>query len=493
MLGIFSVTLYPLRKIPPHEYAQLIRAPAWLVTTIGSGIFLLSICALRKVIPGNAQVFYGSAHGVTLLMGDAYTFWGSALLGAVLAASAWAPAACRTLVPRGIFFLSCVLVLCWFSLLVLFSVQLTLTLVSWLLLLAGVVVLWSWMFHPPWRWEFMEMPVVLGVAGVLGCLGLSSLRFNAPSADVTRLWNVLLAYSPQSTHLALLLVLLGWLGPAVYLPWWLWNRREETSLIWTPAALMLAVTGVLSLIRLVFFAFPIGGGEMLAQLPGVDHLALIKRLLSWVAGWGMIALILGAGWMAINIAFRRRAARGMLDPLPLAAAGILLLGLAAGLYGLVAETGPRRDQAIIGLFWMVPTWAGALVIWLTASHLLSAFTLSERAARMVLQVAVWVALAALIALPPTSGFRGLLAVYHNWRYFGMSPVIVIILLLLIAVGAGLQLPAWCRRHLAAKPHEGAGWGIFSPLLFALLLAIGGLLAGPLTPLFSLIRQSLLLR
>jgi hypothetical protein len=264
-------------------------------------------------------------------------------------------------------------------------------------------------------------------------------------------------------------------------------------LIWTPAALLLAVTGVLSLIRLVFFAFPIGGGEILAQLPGVDHLALIKRLLSWVAGWGMIALTLGAGWMVINLVLRRRVARGMLDPLPLVAAGILLLGLAAGLYGLVAESGPQRDHAITGLFWMVPTWAGALVIWLTASHLLSAFTLRERTERLIMQVAVWVAFAALIAVPPSSGFRGVQAVYHTWRHSGTSPVIVIILLLLIAVGAGRQIPAWCRSHMATKPHEGAGWGVVSPWLFALLLIIGGLLAGPLTPLFTLMRQSLLLR
>jgi hypothetical protein len=147
MLGIYSVALHPLRKIPPHEYAQLLRAPAWLVTMIGGGIFLLSVCALGKVTAGNAQVFYGSVRGETLLMGDAYTFWGSALLGAVLALSAWAPAACRTLAPRGIFFLLGVLLLCWFSLLLLFSVQLTLTLVSWFLLLGGVVVLWAWIFH----------------------------------------------------------------------------------------------------------------------------------------------------------------------------------------------------------------------------------------------------------------------------------------------------------------------------------------------------------
>ena len=36
MLGLFAATLHPLRKIPAHEYIQLLRAPAWLVTVIGA-------------------------------------------------------------------------------------------------------------------------------------------------------------------------------------------------------------------------------------------------------------------------------------------------------------------------------------------------------------------------------------------------------------------------------------------------------------------------
>ena len=493
MLGLFAVLLRPLRKIPAHEYEQLVRAPAWLVTMIGVGITLLSLVALVQVARGDAQVFYGSTRGVTLLMGDAYTFWGSALLGAVLATAAWAPAARRTLVPRALPYFLLLLLLTWCALLLLFSVQLPLTVLSWLLLLGGVVVLWAWLYHPPWRWEFMEVPVVLGLAGVLGCLGLSRLHAMAPSADLSGLWNVLLASSASSMHLALLLVLLGWLGPAVYLPWWVWRRSEEVTLIWTPAALLLAVSGVLALIRLVFFAFPVGGGGVLAQLPGVDQLTLIKRLISWVAGWGIIALLLSAGWLVVNVGRWRRAAWGVLQPLPLAAAGLLLLGLAAGLFGLVAEVGPRRDQALNGLLWLLPTWAGALVICLTAGSLLSALTLRERTERRVLQASVWGALAALVALPPSSGFRGVLADYPTWRIAGMSPRLVLLLLVLLAIGAGLQLPAWCRRRVAETPRAGTGWGIIAPFLFALLLVTGGLLAGPLSPLFTLIRQSLLQR
>ena len=329
----------PLRKIPAHEYIQLVRAPAWLVTAIGGGLLLLSVCALLQVAHGATQVYYGSGRGVTLLMGDAYTFWGSAILGRVLAVAAWR----RTphVGPHALPYFFFVLLLTGLALLLLFSVQLPLTLVSWLLLLGGVLVLWAWLYRPTWRWEFMEVPLVLGVAGILGCLGLARLHFMAPAADLLGLWNILLAAPVQATHLSLLLVLLGWLGPAVYLPWWLWHRREEETLICNTAGLLLVVTGVLVFIRLMFFAFPVGGGRMLAQLPGVDHLTLIKRLLNWVSGWGMIALLLGAGWLAVNAGLSRRRAEGMLGPLPMAAAGLLLLGLSAGLYGLVAGAGVR--------------------------------------------------------------------------------------------------------------------------------------------------------
>ena len=168
MLLLFAAALHPLRKIPAHEYAQLLRAPAWLVTTIGGGMMLLSLCALSRIAHGDTQVFYGNARGVPLLMGDAYTFWGSALLGAVLATAAWAPAACRTFVARALPYFLVILLLTWFALLWLFSMQLTLTLLSWLFLIAGVVVLWAWVYHPPWRWEFMELPLVLAVSGALG-------------------------------------------------------------------------------------------------------------------------------------------------------------------------------------------------------------------------------------------------------------------------------------------------------------------------------------
>lgn len=493
MLVLFALALRPLRKIPPHEYAQLVRAPAWLVTIIGGGILLLSLCALRQVAHGDAQVFFGSARGVTLLMGDAYTFWGSALLGAVLASAAWAPAACRTLVGRALPYWLFILLLAWFALLLLFSVQLTLTLLSWLLLIGGVMVLWAWIYHPPWRWEFMELPVVLAVAGVLGCLGLTRLNFTAPSANLTELWGMLLSSAGQTTHIALLLVLLGWLGPAVYLPWWLCRRREQETLIWTPAALLLVVTGVLAIIRLIFFAFPVGGGGALALLPGVDHLALIKRLLSWVSGWGMIALLLGTGWMVVNSTLRRRITRGMLDPLPIVAASLLLLGLSAGLLGLVGGVGLHRSQAINGLLWLAPTWAGVLVIWLTSGHLLSALVQQEQVERRVLQIALWGSLAALVALPPSGGWYAVRAFFHTWRQYGTPPALVIVLLLLFAVGAALQLPAWCRRRVADTPHAGTGWGVFPPLLLALLLLTAGLFAAKLAPLFTLIRQSLLLR
>ena len=141
----------------------------------------------------------------------------------------------------------------------------------------------------------------------------------------------------------------------------------------------------------------------------------------------------------------------------------------------------------------MPTWAGVLVIFLTAGHLLSALTRQEQAERRLVQAALWGALAALVALPPSSGFRGVLNDAVVWRLNGISPPLVVLFLLLVALGAGLQLPAWCRRRVADTPHPGTGWGIIAPVLFALLLLTGGLLAGPLTPLFTLIRESLLLR
>jgi hypothetical protein len=77
---------------------------------------------------------------------------------------------------------------------------------------------------------------------------------------------------------------------------------------------------------------------------------------------------------------------------------------------------------------------------------------------------------------PKSNVTGCLpGIYHYW-----SSVLKLGIFICAAI---LQSAA------AARP--GIGWAILGPFLFAVLLFTTGLLSGPLTPIFQMIRQSLL--
>jgi hypothetical protein len=269
LLALFALVLRPLRVIPAQEYEQLTRVPAWLTVTIGCSIVCLAIIAISQMLPRGAQVFIGFPGHKAIFMVDGFTLWASAILGMVFATAAWVPAARRCLIPRAfpLFFMT--LILAWFSLLALFSIQLGTLYINWLFLLAGMIVLWTLLLRPGWRWEQLEVMIILALFGVLGSIGFIWLHALVQGSDITNMWSVLLASSPRATNSAMLFVIIGCLGPAVYLPWWLWTRRSDEAAVWFPSAMLVMVTGVLVLIRLLFFLFPAGGGDF-AQLPGVS-------------------------------------------------------------------------------------------------------------------------------------------------------------------------------------------------------------------------------
>lgn len=489
MLALYPLILRSLRRIPAHEYAQLERTPAWFTVAVGGGIALLSLIGLRQVAPDGAQVFLGLPRTNALLLVDAYTLWGSMILGMVMAVAAWVPAARRSLAPRNLPYFLVTLVLAWFALLLLFSVQWSVLLTSWLLLLIGLLLLWTVLFRPGWRWEQLEIFVVLALAGIAGSIGLVWLRGIAQGNDLATMWSVLFSAAPRAVNGALLFIALGWVGPAVYLPWWLWQRRTEEGMVWMPAGLVTAVAGVLALVRLLFFTFPPGGGA-LAQVPGVEQFFLIQRLLGWMLAWGMLSLLAGTVWIAILAAMRRPLTAGSFRPLMLVASGLLLMGLAGGLLGM-AGTDMQRNTAINGLLWAVFMWAGGVTVWLCAGHLLPALALHERSERTALHVACWLALAGTVAIPPTAGFRGVAALWPAWQHAGLSPILVLASLAVTAIAIGVQLPRWVKLLAAPEARPGAGWGVLGPFALAVMLLVWGLFAGPFAPLFMLIRHSLL--
>lgn len=491
VLTVFAVALIPLRKIPAHEYQQLVRAPAWVVVVVGGGLFALSLIALAMMSGHGLQLLIGTRHQA-LLMIDAYGLWGSALLGAVLAVAAWVPAACRAFLPRAIPAFLVVLLCSELALLLLFSQQLRLSLLCWVLLLAVLCCFYAVLFRPSWRWDQLELFVVLMLAGGLGGTGLFWLRGLAQGSDLTGMWSVLLSSPPQETNGAVLLLAIGWLSPAIYLPWWAWSRRGEPGTVWLPAAMMLAVAGVLALVRIVFFIFPAGGGDF-AQIPGVEHLFLIKRILVWLQGWGLLALLLGAGWLGYQAVRRRRGATAVVfRPLLLVASGMLLLGLAGGILGMAAGQPERRADALNGLLWSLMTWAGVVTVWLASGNLLPALTVDgERSERRIVWISCWATLAALVAVPPFTGFRAVADCWTIWQHSGTPPWLVLSALVITAVGTALQLPRWARAQAAARPIPGSGWGVIGPFLLTLALLACGLFGSVLSPLFTLIRQSLL--
>ena len=492
MLGVFALLLKPLRVLPQHEYDQLVRVPAWFVVVIGFGISLLSCVACAQVSAGALQLFVGGGRdSAPLLMVDMYALWGSMLLGLVMAVSGWVPAARRSLAHRALPYCVMLLMACWLALLMLFSISLAISLICWLLLLGLVLCMWAMMFRPDWRWVQIEILVLLALAAVCGVFGLLLLRTLIHHAELSGMWSILLTAPPRVTHSALLLIILGWLGPAVYLPWSVWQRQEEKAMVWIPGVLLLTCASVLALIRLLFFALPPGGEAIAIQMPGSEYLLLIALLLRWMLAWGFLALLLGAAWLAYLVVRKRQNQAYVLRPLTIVVAGLLLSGIAGSMLGQIGPFPLDRANALNGVFWIVPLWIGSITTWLAGKNLLPTLAVEERVERRAILVALWMMLAMLAAFPLTAGFQALRALWSPWKLYGFRPELLLMLLLLSVVSFVLLLLPWSREHVAPVARVGAGWGSIGPLFFALVLLVYGIFAMPHSPLLLLLRQSLL--
>ncbi len=481
-LIIYALSIRALRRLPEHEYQQAVRAPAWFAVAIGLGISVLSLAALPGIIE---PIFIGSQQQqFPLLRADSYSCWGTALLGLTLALLSWVPAARRSLVPNTILPFGIIFIITFLAELLLFSINQPLTLCCWLLLSVGVYLFWWYICRPDWRWRDVEISLVLLLCAVLGMVGLWWLMRITNGAPLTNLWQVLLNSSVGASSAALLMVMLGMLCPAVYLPWWLWLRREDARMVWQPAAGILALTGVLTLVRLVCFTFP---GSELQALPNVniDQLYLLNKVLVWLAGWGMLAVYGGVIWqvyLAI-VARKRRISLAYLHPLALVLGGMLLLGLAAGFQ---AHGGAGVKDNISGILWTQFAWLSAMLVWLAGGGILPALTLKERSERVVVIVSMIVALASLCAVPLTPGF---IALKSHWPIL-YAPWLVVVALGLMAIAVGFTLPRWLAHQTTPSLRDGAGWGIFPAFIGAALLLAAALFA---TPLIDIVRQSLLTR
>ncbi|MHB9024262.1 MAG: hypothetical protein ACYC7E_08810 [Armatimonadota bacterium] len=483
MLLAFAGLLVPLRKLPSHEYLQAVRAPAWFAVAIGLGLICLAILSLRLFPPSGDQIFIGSDGRFPWFMVDAYTAWGSLLLGIVLAVASWLPAARRSLVPHSLAPFTLTLVVAWCAQLMVSAVQLRILAVAWLIAALVAAALWSWLYRPARRWAAYEVPLVLLLAGVLGTIGLCWLNALVHGETTTSIWSALLFAPPRAVSAALLLVLLAWLGPACYLPWWLWNRREEQAMVWLPAALLLATAGVLTLARLVLFAFPvIGIGN--DQLPELEHIFFARRLFGWVLGWGALALCIGAGWLASSVILRRETHTGILRPLALVFAGMLLLGIGTGFQH-------QSIGVVTGVLWLQLTWVGLLCVWLVTGGLLPALLSTEHAERATLAVCLAAALASVALIPLTPGYRTFVLVFTPLQRFGVPQALVILVMAVAAISAALLLPRWIRTQVSPIRREGVGWGILGPFALTLGLLSCGLFAGQLSPLLETVARYLL--
>jgi hypothetical protein len=482
MLGIYRLAMWPLRKMPAHEYEQAVRAPIWFVVVIGLGITLLALYTLGRLPAEGEQFFIGWPRLGPVLLADAYTLWGSALLGVTLAATAWVPAVRRGIATHSWALSLVMLSLTWIALLTLHGLRPQLLLLGWLALLGGVLGLWTWLFRPHWRWRQVEPLVLLAVIGLLGVLGIAWLNALGQQADLTALWSSLLSASPRATSGATVLLVLGWLGPAAYLPWWLWTRRDDQAARWLPAALLLAVTGMLVLVRVLVFAFPTADPQFL-QATGLEQLFLIRRALDWMLIWGLLALWVGTAWLAYTALLRQALALALLRPLVLVAVALVLLALTAALRTQTAD-------ALHGLLWMVFTWLGFIAVWLGAGGVLPLLTPREQGERSVLIAAVVLALAALVAIPPTAGFLAVSRLWQAWGAIGAPRALMVTALVICGVSAAVQLPRWSRQQEAATVHPGTGWGILAPFGIAFALLASGILYGRLGPLLDLVQRSL---
>jgi len=482
VLALYALALIPLRALPAGEYAQAVRAPLWLAVLVSGGMAGLALVALLRAAPVAEPAFVGWARTGPVLLMDAYTLWAGALLGAVLAAAAWVPAARRSLGARAGGPAIVLLLALWCALLLLAGLRLPLLMLAWLALLVGVGLLWLRLGRPLRGWADWGPLAALGLAALLALGGLGWLHGQLGPMLITEAWSSILTAAPRAASGAMLLVMLGWLGPAVYLPWWLWRRRDEPAQAWLPAALLVTVVGPLALARLACFLFPRLDVAALAA-PGIGDLFLVRQLLIWLQAWGWLALLLGGGWL-VAAAWRRRRILDAMQPLPLAASGLLLLGLAMGLRA-------QSPAGVASMLWLILAWAGTLTIALTAGSLLDALTPGERTERWVLAASIWVGVAMLVGLPPGPVYRAVAAGWESFAAVGAPRPLLLLALAVIALCAGWLLPRWLRARYATAPRPGAGWGILAPVALALLLLAAGCLAAHLQPIHELIRRSLL--
>jgi len=492
VLAVYPRLLGLLPRIPPDEYAQAVRAPAWFTVVIGGALTALALSALRAIAPppgaeflSGDQVLYGTAGG-PLLVADAYTLWGCALLGAVLAVGAWVPAARRSAVLPVAWPFPLVLLLVWLAQLTLLSIRFPLTLLCWLLLLAGLVGLWALLVRPARRWASLELPLVLVFAAILVLCGLVWLQGLGGGATLLEVWSRLSSVSTNFTNGIVLLLALGWLGPALYLPWFLWNRRDEPAMVWLPAVLVVSTVAHLVFVHTLFQVFP-EASPALELGAGLDPHFLVQRMMHWMMLWGLVALLAGSIWLAWFRVLRLPFAVSQLRPLPLVAGGLLLIGISVGLQ----EQQGDNLASLYGLLWLQLGWTGVIAVWLTAGGLLTALTAGETLERTVVQFACWLSLVALAGAPPGPTFRGLAALWQPLAQVDVPRPLILFTLVVTAASLAAALPRWAAQQAAPSPRPGAAWGILAPFLTALLLIILGLLGGALTPLFQLIGLSLL--
>ena len=325
VLTLLPFVLAILKRASQEEYDQAVRAPMWLIVLVGAGLVGLGGFALAHWTKETWPLYLGLNMARPALMVDAYTLWATMLLGAVLAVGAWVPGARRSLVPQTLWPAFVTLCLAWLALLMLHSLSLALLLGCWLAILAGGIALWWVLLRPRLQFAALEVALVLTLAGVLSAIGLLWLRGLVSGNTLDHAWSQVINAPPRAISAALLCTLVGLVGPAFYLPWWLWTRREEEAMVWMPTALLIAVAGPLTLVRLLYFAFP-ARSATLQQLTGTDQLEFITRLLWWMETWGMLAVCVGAGWLVWLVVRRRESAEG-LRPLALIAPGLLLVSI----------------------------------------------------------------------------------------------------------------------------------------------------------------------
>lgn len=482
VLALFALARRLLRALPAHEYEQAVRAPLWLVVTVGLGLAVLAAAGLAGLGDGGSEPYYNIGGQTQLFIADAYAYWCVMLLGLVLAVAAWVPAARRSLGEHGFLTGTLLLLLTWCAVLLPFSVNFTVTLAAWAGLLLGTALLWLLLATPSWSSRaFLEPLIIFAAALLLGWPGLLWLRALGQDVLFTRLWSELITALPRAVQGSMLLVALAWLGPAAYLPWWAWPRRGERALAWLPAALLLAVAGPLALVRLFFFGFP-AVGTALWQSLGLEYLFLVRDLLAWMLNWALIALLAGVGLMVYTL-LRPAPDRDGLRPLAFTATGVLLLGLVAGLY----------TQTVLGvaaLLWALLAWAGTMTVLLAGGHLLDAQPPTARAERDALAGCLWIALAILCGVPPGPGYWALADGWSGLRHLSAPWPLIILALAATAVCGALQLPRWLRRRQPAEAFPGAAWGILGPFLLTLVLLAAGLLAVRLLPLADQVHRAL---